>query len=107
GIAGAVVVLGRGPGAHFEGGHTEEHWSPHVAVTDADGAFRCEGVEPGEQPVAARADGCSRATGSVTCVARETASITLTLSRGMTVRGTVRDGARQPVANAIVTTLDS
>jgi RNA polymerase sigma factor (sigma-70 family) len=107
GIAGAVVVLGRGPGGHFEATRWQERWSPHVAVTAADGTFRCDGVEPGEHPVAARAAECTRATGSVTCIASETASITLELSRGMTVRGTVRDATGEPVAKAIVTTLDA
>ena len=105
-VAGATVVLGRGMGGHYEPPITRESWSPHVADTGDDGAFRCDGVEPGEQPIDARADGCTRASSSVTCVAGQTAQVTLVVARGFVVRGTVRDEKGSAVAGAIVTSLD-
>ena len=105
-IAGATVVLGRGFSGHPEATSVREAWSPHVVESTADGTFRCDGVEPGEQPIAARAEGCSRATATVTCVAGSTATPTIVLARAVTVRGIVRDEAGDPVADAIVTTTD-
>jgi len=105
-VAGATVVLGRGMGGHYERPITRESWSPHVADTGDDGAFRCNGVEPGEQPIDARADGCTRATANVMCVAGQTAQVTLVVARGFVVRGTVRDEKGSAVAGAIVTMRD-
>ena len=105
GIADAIVVLGRGLGGHREAEHTRESWSPQVVVTGADGSFRCDGVEPGQQQIAAQAEGCTRAVETVPCVAGEAVSITLALARGVTVLGTVRDEAGKVVAEAVVMAL--
>lgn len=105
GVAGATIVLGRGKGGHYEASKWRESWSPHVVESDARGEFCCDGVEPGEQPIDARADGCTRATSNVVCVAGQTAQVTLIVARGFAVCGTVRDENGKTVAGAIVTTL--
>ncbi|MEO6595292.1 MAG: sigma-70 family RNA polymerase sigma factor, partial [Planctomycetota bacterium] len=107
GIAGAVVVLGRGMFGHPEAGRVREAWCPQVTNTDADGNFRLDGVAPGQQQIAARADGFSRAVGVVPCLEGEAASIVLSLAREVVVHGTVRNEAGEAVVGAVVMALDA
>ncbi|HEX5051214.1 MAG TPA: nucleotidyltransferase domain-containing protein [Planctomycetota bacterium] len=43
GIAGALLVLGRGMGGQMRAGRTRETWCARVLSTDANGMFRCAG----------------------------------------------------------------
>ncbi|MFY9344974.1 MAG: sigma-70 family RNA polymerase sigma factor, partial [Planctomycetota bacterium] len=104
-MAGAIVVLGRGAGGHYEEQRVRESWSPHVVETGTDGSFRCQGVEPGQHPIVARVHGCSHVAEVVTCVAGVTTTITLVIARGVTVRGIVRNEAGEAVVGALVTTI--
>jgi len=109
GITGALLVLGRSGRAHRLGPSSlvQEHWSPHVAVTNREGQFECNGVEPGQQAVVARANGFARTTSTVLSIAGQTQQLTITLSAHATVHGTVTDTAGKPVPNAIITVMEN
>ena len=102
GVPDATVVLGLGAGSQHREEHMRQEWSALVLNTAADGSFVGEGMAPGRQLVTVWADGCTRTQDYVPCVAGQTATIVLTIVRGVTVTGTVRNEANDGMADVIV-----
>jgi len=104
GIPGATVyLLPDAPGVKIPGRGT------FSGVTDASGAFRIQGVEPGTYTVAAYAQGFTRAVSNATQTftvegdALQTASVTLTQTTPGSLSGTVMDPQGNLIAGASVT----
>jgi RNA polymerase sigma-70 factor (ECF subfamily) len=112
-VAAAIVALGACGGRSLEHGLGQvgagiSHpcaWTADVVSTDADGRFAFASVEPGQQPLAVRAEVFAQWRGDVRCVAGTTASVGVRLQRGVVVHGVVRDDRGRPVADARVAAL--
>ncbi|MFN7972996.1 MAG: carboxypeptidase-like regulatory domain-containing protein [Acidobacteriota bacterium] len=73
-----------------------------IAVTGADGAFRCTGIEQGSVCVMVNAEGYIDARPKVDVPAEGRSDVEIRLSRGATFTGTVRDRRGSPVQGATV-----
>ncbi|MEM7233587.1 MAG: sigma-70 family RNA polymerase sigma factor [Planctomycetota bacterium] len=74
--------------------------APVIVRTDTDGMYTATGVGVGTVPVAARAPGFAPKTGEVLVEPRRQTTLDLTLERGVTVEGVVRDFEGEPVKRA-------
>ena len=103
GIAGALVLVGRGGKGSIEpGGRSREVWDGVSTTTDEDGSFACKGLRPGHLPLTVRADGYAIHEEELAGAEREAKVVAVTLVRGVTVQGTVRDARGEVVAGAMV-----
>jgi hypothetical protein len=104
-VAGAVVLVGREDDEHRardrDGGTTPD-WPPFLLRTADDGAFAAEDVGSGRIPVQVRARGFAPWTGAVELAPGETRHVDVTLERGGSVLGTVRDELGKPLENVAV-----
>jgi len=97
----AILRIGAGQACGFNAvaGHPP---APATVHTDDEGKFVAVGINPGTQPVVARAAATAPWRGTCEVTANGTTTLRVQLGRGATIRGTVRDAAGAPVAGATV-----
>jgi hypothetical protein len=103
-VAGAIVAVGTSERRmqHRSGNSVEEVWTPRRAVTDADGHYAIEGLQPGAQRVEVWGPAFAFWHGQVTIVAHEQVHLDVTLLLPVTVFGTVTAEDGKPLAGACV-----
>ena len=104
-VPGAGILVGE-TRRKLDRQHDDGSWvagPPPVELrADAEGRFRCAGLELGNVPIGVRARGLAPWTGEVEAVAFEPRELTIRLERGAVVHGCVRDTDGRGVGYALV-----
>ncbi|MCA9321436.1 MAG: sigma-70 family RNA polymerase sigma factor [Planctomycetes bacterium] len=103
-LSGAVVVLGLNRRHAFPIGPNEYGFRPATSfvITDAAGRFACAQVAPGRHPLVVRKEGYAPYQGEHLVLAEGSAPVAITLERGVSVFGQIRDREGVPVPECVV-----